>query len=244
MVKDFVISHSSGQIQWPSHFYTGPMEPCPRCGERVQAVGYTPWVSDDDDYFFTQNYSVRRFPDGMIHSWEVYPCMHKISTSLYSIRFEFAPNTVGRWIPELAMREEESKKMHSSFEKNCTTCGGTGKEPSDALRAALEAARLRKPVAGTAVQTIQLEDIIKTALAEYLRVVEQEAEEARRANRRTWKVGDPEPGPEVTAVRDRFGDIQRRDGRVWRDPDSNERNCWAYIARNYGPLEDWTHGVA
>lgn len=211
------------------------MEPCPVCRGRVQAVGYNREISET----FTPSNLIREPPDGMIQYWEVFPCMHKISTALYSIRFEFGSN-YGKWIPEPTHRKEP-KKVHSSFEKDCVTCGGTGKEPSNALRAALEAARLRKPLAGTAVQTIQLEDIIKTALTEYLRVVEKEEEEARKANRRTWNTGDPEPGPEVTAVLDSSGAVQIRDGNYWREEFTDDRDRWAYIVEHCGPLEDWTH---
>jgi hypothetical protein len=68
---------------------------------------------------------------------------------------------------------------------------------------------------------------------------------------RTWAEGDPEPGPEVRAVRDRDGDVWPRRKRKggWRF-DRRDYGYgplikdWDWLALNHGPLTDATSEVA
>lgn len=135
--------------------------------------------------------------------------------------------------------------MIFSLEKDCTACGGTGKETSDALRAALESVR-QLTLMGTVVTHISMEKVVRTAVAEFVRVSEHEADQGEippPTVRRTWLADDPEPGPEVVAVKDCDGDIWPRASHGWLIPGfSSTAADWDVVA-TYEPLEDWTHEV-
>jgi hypothetical protein len=67
----------------------------------------------------------------------------------------------------------------------------------------------------------------------------------------TWDL-PPEPGPEVTTVRDRDGDTWERDGKgIWRVttplppghvyyPPITPWRTWRHLLQDYGPLTDAT----
>jgi hypothetical protein len=137
------------------------------------------------------------------------------------------------------------------FSQSCTTCGGTGKELSNALRAALDAAtEQRKSIGcGAYISPTDLTRIVKAAITEFINVTEQEARESEPipppAVRRVWRTyADSPPGPEVIAVRDNERDIWTRDPddpRIWLWED--ERFTWAQLLEDCEPLEDWTHEI-
>lgn len=138
-----------------------------------------------------------------------------------------------------------------NMEQSCTSCGGTGKEPSDALRAALEAAvEHRKSIGcGSYIRPDSLTEIVKAALTEFVRVSEQDKQDAEPIPppivRRVWRThADTPPGLEVIAVRDDDHDVWIRDTTrldrwCWR----NDESTWANLVEDCGPLEDWTHEV-
>ena len=60
---------------------------------------------------------------------------------------------------------------------------------------------------------------------------------------RVWDEGDDEPGPDVTGVRDRDGDIWRRNGQEWaliKDDTSQIWSFWPGLVDTYGPLREVT----
>lgn len=132
------------------------------------------------------------------------------------------------------------------LEQPCDSCGGTGKQLSDAVRAALEAATEKRKAlgCGSYIHAADLNKIVTAAIGEFVHVTERaQATEAipPPAVRQTWKYNDSEPGPEVKAVRDREEDVWRREEYGWREPNGTV-GLWSYVL-DYAPLEDWTHEV-
>lgn len=57
---------------------------------------------------------------------------------------------------------------------------------------------------------------------------------------RVWDEGDDEPSPDVTRVKDRDGDIWKREGQRWVLVNGGDIRRWPEVMNTFGPLREVT----
>lgn len=91
MQEERITYHDNGRIEWPRHFYTGPMEPCPECGGVILAVKAE--VHMRNPQLFFQDPTDEEYCLG----WKVFPCCHTLYSRDYTVTIQ--GDEPGKWIP-------------------------------------------------------------------------------------------------------------------------------------------------
>ena len=154
-------------------------------------------------------------------------------------------------------RKEQRDKARRMYRKEAKSHGRTYRDLSadltsteaerDAMRPVVEAARAWREIvpASAPGETFIPPRAVALVAAVDAYADNQTAEDGSQddGQPRVWTQGDPEPGPDVTAVRDRVGDAWVRHDAVWRwrkDGPSVDAASWTWLLGAWGPLTEVT----